>query len=134
MRNTTWKDVALILIYATLIVAIFAVVPGCRTTQGGGGQLTSRVVNCSTEAVRDAWPRAYPEVMHCLTAIMEAPMTCLDAIPTAVQVGIDTVACIVRGAHVEAARQSERSPGDTVSLRKAERSRAWLDSKGLVFE
>ena len=94
----------------------------------------SKVIDCTVSTVRESWPNAYPSVMHCLTVVMVSPMNCLDAVATTVQVGIDVVACIVSSAGKEAAFQSTRNADDAVSVRQAERARAWLASKKFQFQ
>lgn len=113
-------------------VAIVVLILGCKPNQTGDGYTRGAVINCAAASVRENWPQAYPAVMNCLVAILVAPMVCLDAIPVATAVGIDTVACIVRGVHVAASMGD--APTDAVSVRKAERSREWLERTGFRFE
>lgn len=97
--------------------------------------MPSRVVSCAISAVQREWPQAYPQVQTCLSAIvMSTPMACLDAIPGALQVGIDTVACIVSAVGKEAASQLGANSSDVVSARKAERAQAWLETRKIRVE
>jgi hypothetical protein len=117
------------------VVAALAVIlttcPGCRgpvKTWVGG------VVSCSTDAVKANWPRAYPEVQRCLVSLEVDPIVCLDAIPTVLSIGIDVVACIVRGSGQEAASQANANPDDIASRRKADRASTYLIAKGFQFQ
>lgn len=113
------------------LVAILTTCPGCRgpvKTWVGG------VVSCSTDAVRANWARAYPEVQNCLISLEVDPIVCLDAIPTVLSIGIDVVACIVRGSGQEAASQANANPDDIASRRKADRANTYLIAKGFVFQ
>lgn len=80
------------------------------------------------------WTTAYPPVMACLTALIESPMTCLDAVPVAVNVALEVVACIVRYSGTEAAASAGVNPTDVVSVRKAERAKAWIEYRRLGFQ
>lgn len=116
---------------------VFGVVLGsfaCRPPPGAPDQ-PSKNLSCVTEAVQRNWHAAYPHVMSCLTGIMDSPLACLDAVPSVAAVTMDTVACIVRGAAREAGMQAEKYGGhDVVTVRKAERANAWLESRGYTFE
>jgi hypothetical protein len=105
----------------------------CRPAPGEPSWPT-RTINCAVEAVHREWPHAYPQVQTCLTTITTAPMACLDALPAALQVGIDTVACIVSSVGKEAAAQLEANSQDVVSARKAERAQAWLEARKISVE
>lgn len=106
---------------------------GCGTA-GGVPARPLGAISCTTEAIGRDWPKAYADVQTCLSAVMDSPMTCLDDIPRLLHVGIDVVACIVRSSGSEAASQQQLNPDDIVSLRRVERSRAWLEARRLVFE
>jgi hypothetical protein len=106
----------------------------CRPTAPGEPSMPSRAIKCATEAVQREWPHAYPQVQTCLTTITTAPMACLDALPAALQVGIDTVACIVSSVGKEAAAQLGANSKDVVSARKAERASAWLEMRKIRVE
>lgn len=109
-------------------VAIVSCKPNVPETWTGGA------INCTTEAVQNNWSRAYPEVQSCLTVLSEDPISCLDALPAIVKVGIDVVACIVRGTGQEAAAQYRSNPTDGLSARKAERADRYIKTKGFVFQ
>lgn len=129
-----WSSIALILL-GLAILAASAMVPGCKTTGAGdGGATAPTVISCSSAAVREHWPRVYPAVMHCLVSVTSAPIACLDSLPDVLRVGLDVVACAVRGVDREAAMQGTEAANDAISVRKVERARAWLDHRGLRFE
>lgn len=105
----------------------------CRPPKDGT-TWTGQAISCATDAVRHQWGRVYPQVQNCLVSIAEEPGQCLDAIPAALSVGIEVVACIVRGSGDEATAQSRANPRDVVSARKADRAQQYLMSKGFVFQ
>lgn len=115
-----------------LIGVIIGAALGCRT--GGAtppvevGTGVPSLISCTAEIVRRDWARVYPAVMNCLTAPLESPMGCLDAVPAA----IDVVACIVRNVGRTAASKATEAE-DIVTLRKAERARAYIAGRGLKF-
>jgi hypothetical protein len=109
-------------------------VSSCKTDSAARDGAGNRLVSCAADSVRRSWPTAYPHVQHCLTGIMDSPLACLDALPSAIGVAIETVACIVRDAGRAAAAQQGENPDDVVTVRKAERARAWLDARGFMFQ
>ena len=127
------KKLGVIVLCWVLLLLTISVL-GCKTTGGPDAPVTpvgvgSKIISCTSEVVTHNWARVYPGVMHCLTAPLESPMSCLDAIPAA----IDVVGCIVRNIGRTAAMQADKNEGDVVTLRKAERSRAYIESRGLQF-
>lgn len=118
----------------SVLLSFVLLVLSCRPPKPGETYDKATAISCATASVKEAWPRAYPEVMHCLMAIMTNPISCLDAIPAALHVGVDTIACIVRGAEKEAGMQADQNTADVLSVRKAERARAWLDYRGVRFQ
>lgn len=108
---------------------------GCHTPPPGTPSLPSRAISCTTEVVARDWARVYPAVQMCLSAVMTMPMTCLDALPATAGVALDVVACIVRTSGQEAAsQQGKGNADDVVTIRKAERANAWIDTRHLEFE
>lgn len=136
MDNNERKWLASVLLglaLVTLGLAMIVAKAGCAHTTSEGKPITGLVVNCGTKAVQDNWPTAYPKVMHCLTALVDAPLKCLDAIPAAISVSVDVVACIVQGAGQEGAQSARLNELDVVSTRKAERASAWIEYRGVQF-
>jgi hypothetical protein len=105
----------------------------CRTPPGSPS-LPTRAINCTTEAVSRNWATVYPAAMNCLTAVMDSPMSCLDSLAPTLGVAFEVVACVVRTTGTEAAMQEGKNPNDAVTIRKAERAKAWIDARNLVFE
>lgn len=131
MFKVKWFDALLAAAVALALAAVCMVCPGCRApvkTWAGGA------ITCATDAVRDNWARAYPEVQSCLISLEVEPIKCLDAIPSLLSVGVDVVACIVRGSGQEAASQANRNPDDIASRRKADRASQYLIAKGYEFQ
>jgi hypothetical protein len=131
-----WKlTVGEVLLAVALIGCVLAVLLtslGCRPPKDGT-TWSGKAISCATDSVRHNWGRIYPEVQNCLVSIAVEPVACLDAIPAALQVGIETVACIVRGSGEEAAAQSRANPRDFASARKADRAEQYLQAKGFTF-
>lgn len=121
------KAIRLFVFGVVLGAAVFG--SGCRPGEPG----QPSVVDCTTQAVQQNWARVFPAVQTCLAGIQASPMSCLDAIPTVLEVGIDTVACVVRSSGQEAASQAEANPSDVVSTRRLERARAWLETRRIEF-
>lgn len=138
IRQIFRARVSLDIVEWVLLTALFLVVvlAGCAHTPEGPDAVSGagpRVINCASRAVGENWTRAYPEVMKCLTVVLVNPVECLDAVPTAVKVGIDVVACIVRDTAKTAGMQAENPGADAVTVRKAERSRVYLDLRAFEF-
>lgn len=129
-RREHLQNLIVALMAVLVLAAALAVAPGCRkpVTWTGGA------ITCATDGVRNNWGRIYPEVQNCLVVVSIDPIQCLDAIPTILEVGVDVVACIVRGTGQEAAAQYNRNPDDIVSARKAERANTWIKAKGFEFQ
>lgn len=104
----------------------------CRP--GSPPEMPSTLIDCGVRAVQSNWPRAFPHVQRCLSVAMSTPMQCLDALPTLLGVGLDVVACVVRASGQEAASQQSDHPEDVLSMRRLERSRAWLESRKIDFK
>jgi hypothetical protein len=130
-QTGTVRDVALLV---GLIVALWVVLfacPGCRKPdQTWGGN----AISCVGDGIRNNWSKVYPEVQSCLVVLAVDPVQCLDALPGVLSVGIEVVACIVRGTGQEAAMQANANPGDVVSRRKADRANQYLIAKGFAFQ
>lgn len=131
MKRSHWFDVILVLGGIVALAAVLGICPGCH---GPAKTWTGGVISCATGAVRNNWARAYPEVQSCLISVESEPITCLDAIPALVSVGVDVVACIVRGSGQEAASQANANPNDYAAARKAERANMYLIAKGFAFQ
>lgn len=134
-QRIRWLEVLLGVIALALAVSLLFRLMGCATTTdpdavSGAG---ARVVNCATKAVGENWTRAYPEVMKCLTVVMVAPIQCLDAVPAVVKVTVDVVACIVRDTAKSAGMAAKSPDADAVTVRKAERAAAYLETRGFEF-
>ncbi len=125
-----WTAIVLVGFAAVLLAVYFA---GCKTG-GPEGPTGPMVFDCSKQAVSDNWAHAYPQVMHCLTAIIADPVACLDAVPVAAKVAVDVVACIVRDVGKEAGMREGDKDVDAVTVRKAERSREYLSRRQWTFE
>jgi hypothetical protein len=131
MRWQRYFDGVLFAGVVSALLALLAVCPGCHTpvkTWTGGA------ITCATDAVRDNWAHAYPEVQTCLISLEVDPIKCLDAVPSLISVGVEVVACIVRGSGQEAADQANRNPDDVASRRKADRANMYLIAKGYTFQ
>ena len=137
-KKTEWSVkvsigwVAIVMLLAAVVLISHL---SCRTTTdpdvvSGAGH---RVVNCAAKAVGDNWTRAYPEVMKCLTVVLINPTECLDAVPSVVKATVDTVACIVRDTAKTAGMAAKDPDADAVTVRKAERSREYLERRGFEF-
>lgn len=130
-RETTVAlgSAALVLVALALALLVFYAA-GCASTP----EITrGKVVNCTSQAVGQNWTKAYPEVMRCLTALIDSPVVCLDAIPTVAKVGIDVVACIVRDVGKSAGMAARVSEADAVTVRKAERAHDYLERRAFAF-
>ncbi|HYF53043.1 MAG TPA: hypothetical protein VEA41_02165 [Salinarimonas sp.] len=126
--DAAWTAIALIGVGLGLFGAL---VGGCRVPPPGTP--AGVAIKCTTEAVRDSWPTVLPRVNTCLTQMDSSWEGCLDAIPSAVGVAIDVVACVVRNQGSEFAHAAETNPGDKRSARGADRAREYLQEKGWVF-
>lgn len=126
-----WRDLVLSLSVLVISVTVAVFATSCRApvkTWTGGA------ISCATDAVRNNWSRAYPEVQTCLISLEVEPLACLDAIPTVLMIGVDVVACIVRGSGQEAASQANINPNDIAAARKADRANKYLIAKGFAFQ
>jgi hypothetical protein len=126
-----WRDLVLCLGVVAISVG-FAVF--CSSCRGPVKTWTGGAISCATDAVRNNWSRAYPEVQTCLISLEVEPIKCLDAIPSVLMIGVDVVACIVRGSGQEAASQANHNPNDIAAARKADRANQYLIAKGFAFQ
>lgn len=129
MRALNIAGIVLGIIALTLAVAVLI---GCRPPETG--TWTGKAISCATDSVQNNWGRVYPEVQTCLVSVATEPLQCLDAIPAALSVAIDVVACIVRSTGNEARSQAQLNPNDRLSARKAANAEEWLKTRGLAFE
>lgn len=131
MKRKDWINLGMLAALAGALWMICFFCPGCHAPTK---TWTAGAVSCATDAVRNNWGRAYPEVQTCLTSLDSDPIKCLDAIPGLISVGVDVVACIVRGSGQEASMQANRNPDDALSRRKAERANMYLIAHGFEFQ
>lgn len=97
------------------------------------GTLAGRVISCTTEAVRTQWPTVVAPVNDCLALPDGSDWRgCLDVIVRTTKVGIDVVACVVKGQGERFAAAAATNPDDVRSSRAAGRARAYTE--GVKFE
>jgi hypothetical protein len=136
MNDKTLREKLLELLGLAMLLMVVLVVlaSGANGCGHSPPAWTGGAISCTSQAVQRNWTRAYPEVQTCLSVASVDPIKCLDAVPSLVQVGIDVVACIVRGSGKEASAQFNTNPSDELSGRKAARAELWIREKGFQFQ
>lgn len=115
-----------------LAVAVLTIT-GCRAHAPGTPSYLDRVVDCSTQQVRDCWPSALPATNTCLANLGDW-QSCLAAlISPAGCVTADVLACVVRQAGSVAAASAAANSDDAVSERIATRARSWITDNHVTY-
>jgi hypothetical protein len=118
--------------FLLLVLALFAAHAACTHTQTPGSP-PEGVLDCGAEVVNTCAAQALGPVNTCLADLGDW-QGCLAGLISPAVCGAETVVgCLVRHAGSQASAAAQVNQGDEVSARVAERSRAWIRSRGYVF-